>query len=187
MTPGRGAVELLRTVGWLGLVLASAVVALAALDGVPAWVNGESRDVRLVHDLQEAEQRLRARLLLPAYFPDTIAWPPDRIAVLAGRPAAVALTCADRSHQEAHLVLAQTVAAGEVPERLLPATGALDESPVSIARAAGGRGVLRRIVGPGGEIWRELTWVQEGRSVVLRSKGSLEELLRMARSARVQP
>jgi hypothetical protein len=185
----RGAVrELARSVGWLALVLASAWGAMGALDGVPAWVNGESRDVRVVADLQEAERRVRARLVLPGYFPDTIAWPPERIRVLPGSPPAVALTLADRASGAPHLVLAQTIGPGPIPERLLPAAAALDESPASIARAdAGGRGALRRIVGPDGAIWRELSWVQGGRTVVLRSSGSLEELLRMARSARVQP
>jgi hypothetical protein len=150
-------------------------------------VNGESRDVRLVGDLQEAERRVRARLVLPGYFPDTLAWPPVSIRVLAGRPAAVALTFTDRGEHEARVVLAQTIGPGPIPERLLAPAGALDEAPVAIARADGERGALRRIVGPGGETWRELTWTQEGRTVILRSKGGLEELLRMARSARVQP
>jgi hypothetical protein len=160
---------------------------LATLDAVPAWINGESRDVRPVRSLEEAEQRVRARLILPAYFPDSLSWPPERIRVLPGKPPAVALTLSGRDGGSPQLVLAQTVGRGEVSDRLLPVAGALDDSRVALARAEGAQGRLRRVVGPDGEIWRELAWIQDGRSLVVRSKGSLEELLRMARSARVQP
>jgi hypothetical protein len=183
--PVRVARELARTVGWLAVVLAVAAVLLAALDGVPAWINGESRDVRLAKGLEDAERRVRARLVLPAYFPDTLAWPAQRIRVLPGAPPAVALTFTERSGREARLVIAQTIGAtGAISERLLPVAGALEESPVAMGATTG---TLRRVVGPDGEIWRELAWTQADRTVVARSKGSLEELLRMARSARVQP
>jgi hypothetical protein len=177
--------ELARTVGWLAVVLVVAAGLLAALDGVPAWINGEARDVRIVRDLEDAERRVRARLVLPAYFPDTLAWPAQRIRVLPGEPPAVALTFTDRSGREARLVLAQTIGrSGRISERLLPVAGALEESPVAMGTSTG---ALRRVVGPDGQIWRELAWTQADRTVVARSKGSLEELLRMARSARVQP
>jgi hypothetical protein len=176
--------EVLRAAAWLALVLAVTASILAALDAVPAWINGESRDVRLAQNLEDAERRVRARLVLPAYFPDTLAWPPRRIRVLAGQPPAVALELTGRGGGETRLVLAQTVGAGEIPERLLRPAGALDEAPVNVA---GAQGRLRRIVGADGQIWREVAWTQGERSVVVRSKGSLEELLRMVRSARVQP
>jgi hypothetical protein len=182
-----GARELLRAAAWLAVVLSAAAALLAGLDGVPAWINGEARDVRLAKDLQDAERRVRARLVLPGYFPDTLDWPPQRIRVLPGAPAAVAITLSGRDRSEARLVLAQTIGRGAVPERLLPRAGALDEAPIALGRAEGGTGMLRRIVGPDGQIWRELSWTQSGRSIVVRSKGTLEELLRMARSAREQP
>ena len=99
----------------------------------------------------------------------------------------MALTLAERGTGAPHIVLAQTLGPGPIPERLLPSSAALDDAPVTLGRAEGARGSLRRVVGPGGEIWRELSWIQGDRTVVLRSKGTLEELLRMARSARVQP
>ena len=176
--------ELLRAAAWLVVVGAVMLGVLAALDAVPAWINGESRDVRLASSLEDAERRVRARLVLPAYFPDTLGWPPERIRVLDGQPPAVALQVTARGGGETRLVLAQTIGVGEIPERLLPPAGALDEASVAIA---GGQGRLRRIVGPDGQIWREVAWTQGDRTLVARSKGSLEELLRMVRSARVQP
>lgn len=180
----RGGLDLLRAVGLLVLVLAAAAATLAALDGVPAWVNGESRDVRLAKSLEDAERRVRARLVLPAYFPDTLQWPPQRIRVLPGQVPAVSLVFTLRAGGEPRLVITQTIGAGEIPERLLPVAGALDESRVAVGKTPG---TLRRVVGPDGEIWRELTWIHGGRTIVARSKGTLEELIRMARSAREQP
>lgn len=185
MSPAaRPARELARSVAWLVVVLAVAMGMLAVLDSVPAWLVGEDRDLRTARTLEDAERRVRARLVLPGYFPDTIAWPPERIEVLPGRPPAVLMQFVERAGRAPHLVLAQTVGAGEVPERLLPRAPPVDETAVAVA---GADGALRRIVGPDGEMWRELSWRQDGRSVVVRSRGTVEELLRMARSARVQP
>ena len=184
LAPGSTARELLRSSAWLVVVVVVAAGMLAGLDAVPAWVNGESRDVRVVRTLEEAERRVRARLILPAYFPDTIAWPPQKIRVLPGQPPAVALQLTARGGGEPRMLLAQSLGSGEIPDRVLPPAGALDETAVAIA---GTQGKLRRIVGPDGAVWREVEWAQGGRTVVLRSKGTLEELLRMARSARVQP
>jgi hypothetical protein len=180
----RVAREVVRSAAWLVVVLGVTMGALAILDAVPAWLNGGDRDVRPARTLEDAERRVRARLVLPGYFPDTIAWPPARIQVLPGSPPAVIMQFRARSDGAPRMVLAQTVGLGEIPERLLPRAAPVDEATVAVA---GGDGSLRRIVGPDGEIWRELAWSQDGRTVVARSKGSVDELLRMARSARVQP
>jgi hypothetical protein len=180
----RWALELAGSVAILAAVLAGTAGGLALLDGVPAWVNGESRDVRIARSLEEAERRVRARLVLPAYFPDTLAWPPERIRVLPGAPPAVALVFTARGGGEPRFVLSQSLGADEPSERLVPAATPLDESRIAVGTAPG---TLRRIIGPDGQPWRELRWTQDGRRLVARSKGSLEELIRMARSAREQP
>jgi hypothetical protein len=154
------------------------------VDRVPAWLNGEDRDVQSVGSLEEAERHLRGRLVLPAYFPETIAWPPERIRVLHGDPPSVSLVLVDRKTGAPRLVLTQVLGRAPVPDRLLPAAGPLDETRVAVGRTPG---KLRRIVGPDGAVWRELEWEHAGRTVVARSSGSVDELVRMARSARVQP
>jgi hypothetical protein len=176
--------ELARSALLLAAVLAVAAGVLSLVDRVPAWLNGEDRDVQLVGSLEEAERHVRARLVLPAYFPETITWPPERIRVLHGDPPSVSLVFADRATGAQRLVLTQVFGRAAVPERLLPSAGAIDESRVAVGRIPAR---LRRIVGPDGAVWRELEWEQEGRTVVARSSGSVDELVRMARSARVQP
>lgn len=178
--------ELWRIVAGLLVVLGATAATLAALDAVPAWILGEPRDVRRVSSQQEAERRLGARLVLPAYFPDTLAWPPRTIRVLGGPRASALLECDGRDGQP-RLVLAQTARPGDVPERLLAPSRPLSETSVAMGAAAAEPGALRRVVGPDGEVWQEVAWRHGGRQVLLRLKGSVDQAVRMAKSAREAP
>jgi len=175
--------DLWRTVAGLAVVLGGAAALLAAVDAVPSWIAGESRDVRRVAGVEEAERRLRVRLLLPGYFPDSIAWPPSAVRIAAGDPGGAALDFEGRRGGP-HMLLAQAARPGAVPARLVPAATVLDEGATWLG---GLRVPLRRIVGPDGHVWRELVWMQKGRQVVLRSRGSVEEMMRMARTTRDEP
>jgi hypothetical protein len=177
--PRAVATEVLRAMGGLVLVMAAFAAALWALDGVPTWIAGEPRGVRKASTVQEAERFLRARLVLPSYFPATFSWPPRRIRFVTGTPGAVVLTVDGRNGGPG-LLLAQTVGPGFLPARLLPEVQVLDRSQVAVG---GARGTLSRVVEEGVVLW-ELAWQQGGRSMLLRSRGSAGELIRMARSAR---
>lgn len=175
--------DLWRTLAGLTVVLGTSALMLAGLDSVPAWITGAPRDVRLVANVEAAERRFGARLLLPGYFPDTIEWPPAAVRVRAGPVPGVALAFDGRRGGH-YMDLAQAVQAGDVPERLLPEVRPLDESPIWIQ---GEQARLRRFSGPDGQVWRELTWRAKGRQVVLRSRGTVEEMVRMARTSRDEP
>jgi len=175
--------DLWRTFAGLAVVMGMAALLLAALDSVPSWVAGEPRDVRRVSTVEEAERRLRARLFLPGYFPQTIEWPPSAVRVVPGQSGGASLAFDGRSGGH-YMLLVQAARSPEVPARLLPPATVLDESPVWLQ---GQRVTLRRIVGPDGSVWRELSWKAKERGLVLRSRGTVEEMLRMARSAREEP
>jgi len=168
--------------GALALVMAAACAMLRALDTVPIWVAGESRGVRKAATMSDAERLLRARLVLPSYFPAAFAWPPSRIRLLTRAPGAVALWVDGRDGGPG-LFLAETVTPGPIPPQLLPEVQALDHAPVAVGAATG---TLSRMVEEGAVGW-ELSWVQGGRSMLLRSRGSADQLIRMARSAREAP
>ncbi len=172
--------DLWRTLAGLAVVLGSTAALLAAADAVPAWIAGEPRDVRRVSGIQEAEKRLRARLVLPAYFPDRIAFPPRVVRVKAGPEAGALLEFDDRQGQP-RLVLVQPTHGEEIPEALLPAGRSLDPSPATVASVGG---ELRRVVGPDGEVWHELRWRYRGRRLLLRTRGGVDEAVRMAKSMR---
>jgi hypothetical protein len=174
--------EAVRAVAALAAVMAAAAVALAALDAIPAWLGGDARDVRRARTVDEVERRLRTRLVLPAYFPARLAWPPQRIRFVVGPPGAVGLWVDARAGGPS-LLLAQTLARGALPDRIVPEAQELDRSPVAVGAA---QGRLSRVVEDGEVRW-QLAWEQGGRSLLMRSRGSVDELLRMARSARETP
>ena len=180
----RPAVELVRSFAAVILVLAGAAATLAALDRMPAWLTGRAHGVARVTTVTEAGRRLRARIILPAYFPETLAWPPAEILVASGPPAAAAIEIAPRDGGPPRLIFAQTGGPGAVPERLLPGTPLDSGSPIKVGDT---NGRLRRVIGFDGEVWWELAWTYRSRSVVMRSKGDLDQLIEMARSARETP
>lgn len=171
--------ELARMLTTLAWVVAATAGAIAVLGAVPGWIAGESRAVRRAKSLEEAERRLGARVLVPGYFPERLAWPPAEIRVAGGRRGSV------------HLVLAARDGGASV--EILESTG--DAEPVA-ADLLDGRSVLRTsraVVGTApatlsdvlvnGRAMRELAWDLHGRATILRSAGDVEELFRMARSA----
>jgi hypothetical protein len=182
LAPSRRALlaEALRAALALVAVVLCAAALLSALDGVPAWIAGEPRDLRRARTIEEAERHLRARLLLPAFFPSALAWPPREVRWVSGPPGAAALAVFGQDGAP-RLVLAQTVGPGELPRALLPEVEVLDRTPVAMGAA---EGTLSRVVEDGAVGW-QLAWTQDGRSLLWRSRGTLDELLRMARSARV--
>jgi hypothetical protein len=174
------AAELRRTLVGLAAVLAGAALLLLAADAVPAWIAGEPRDVRRVASVAEAERRLRVRLFLPGYFPDTIVWPPRTVRMTGGPQAGAALEF-DGSDGRPRMLLVQAARPGEISERLLPPAQGLDPAPAPLGAIGG---TLRRIEGADGEVWQELSWRRGERRVVLRLRGTVEQAVRMARSAR---
>ncbi|HET9599095.1 MAG TPA: hypothetical protein VFP65_26215 [Anaeromyxobacteraceae bacterium] len=101
---------------------------------------------------------------------------------MAGPPGAAAFTVADRQGR-LHLLVAQTVREGALPRTLVPEAEPLDRAPVAVGPA---QGVLSRVVEDGTVLW-QLTWTYRGRSMLIRSHGSVDELVRMARSAQEAP
>jgi hypothetical protein len=174
--------EALRAAVGLVAVVAVAAAALSALDAVPSWLAGEARDVRRARTVDEVERRLRTRLVLPAYFPARLAWPPQRIRYVVGPPGAVSLWV-DARGGGAALLISQTLGRGPLPDRIVPPAEELDRSPVAVGTA---QARLSRVVEDGEVRW-QLSWEQGGRSLLLRSRGSVDELLRMARSSRETP
>jgi hypothetical protein len=174
--------DAVAVLGAAAIVFGMAATVLYAMDTVPGWVTGEPRHVRRATTVEEAERRLRTRLVLPYYFPSTLAWPPSRIRFTVGPPGAAAVTVEDQEGAP-RLFLAQTTGPGSIPERLVPEAQILNTSEVSIGSE---RGTLSRVVEEGAMAW-ELRWRQDDRTLLMRSRGSVDELIRIARSTREAP
>jgi hypothetical protein len=174
--------DVLKAVLSVLLVFGAAAVLLDAVDAVPGLVTGEPRHVRRARTVDDVERRLRTRLLLPYYFPSTLRWPPERIRFTIDPPGA-ALGVDDARDGTPQIFVAQAIGAGPIPDRLIPAAQVLQSSPVWVNSE---RGVLSRVVVDGLIGW-EVRWQQSGRRLLVRSRGTVEELLRMARSVREAP
>jgi len=162
----------------LTLVLGVAAVTLLGLDAMPTWLHGQPRGVRRAASVEEAERRVQARVLLPSYFPDTLQWPPGTVRFTREDGGAVALDFKGQDGAPA-LLLAQTVAStGAIPEGFHGRLGVIQQQSAPLGDDA----ILARVVAEDGTLWNQLEWTRDGRRFLLRGRGSLENLIRMARS-----
>lgn len=178
-TRGREAgLELARMLVTLGWVAVTAALTLAALGALPGWIAGEERGVHVVASVQEAERRLGVRVILPAVFPQRLAWPAARVRVAGGRRGTVELTFADREGAPALQLLQSTDEGEPIAPTLLGGRTVHGVQRTTVdARPA-----TLSAVHVDGVAWQELTWDVRGRTLVLRGRGDLDELYRMAAS-----
>lgn len=172
--------ELLRMLAALGWVVAATAATLAGLGALPGWLAGEPHEVRTASSVEAAERGVGAGLALPSFFPAHLGWPPSRVRVAGGRGGAVELTFRDRAGGGDRVQLVQATTPGApLPAAFEPPGTELTETATTVA---GEPAVLvRRSIG--GEVWQQLSWRRDGRLMVLRTRGDVDELFRMARSA----
>lgn len=176
---GGAGLELTRMLASLVWVLGATAATIAVLGAAPRWISGESRAVRGVATIQDAERRLGARVLVPGYFPDHLAWPPAEIHVAGGRRGSVRLAIAARDGGPGVEILEATrddepIAPDLLQDRTVLRTQRTTLGPVPATISD---------VLVGGRPAREIAWTLHGRAMILRSAGDLDELFRMARSA----
>ena len=167
-----------RALWTLALVLGGVAFALVGLDAMPTWLHGQPRGVRRAASVEDAERRLQARVLLPSYFPDTLRWPPSLVRFTREDGGSVALDFQGADGAPA-LLLAQTLAAAEaIPDGIKGRLAVIQRQSAPLGDDA----VLARVVAEDGTLWSQLEWSRGGRRFLLRGRGSLEDLIRMARS-----
>jgi hypothetical protein len=155
---------------------------LRLLDAVPSSMRGEPRGVRRYASLEALERETRTQLLLPFYFPDTLAWPPAAVYRAAGRGRPTAIAIGARASGETRLVIAQCLDPGcVIPERLLPSGRDLERTAIEIA---GTRGWMSRRTSAAHGIWTDIEWHQIGRAMAVRIYGDDAEIARIAGSMR---
>jgi hypothetical protein len=165
----------------LALVMGGAAAGLRVLDALPALVTGEARDRGRFESVDEVERAVHGRLLLPAYFPDRLRWPPETIRLHDGQPPSVTVEITDHVGIPALVVWQGLGLTDAVPEHLPAFTRILS---VTTVRVGEDRADLVRAICADGRIWLDLRWEVDGRSLLVRSRGSVEELLRIAGSIR---
>ncbi len=174
--------EVAALLGGLVVVLLAAGLALRALDALPRVLAGERRGVVRYQSIAGAERALGTRLFLPAFFPDTLQWPPASIRVYAGPPAASALAFAGRDGSPDRLVIYQAVGPrATVPMALMPAGRVLQTVPIPMAD---GEATLFRLQLADGAIANDLIWYRPDVTLAFRYAGPANELLTIAHSVR---
>jgi hypothetical protein len=164
---------------WL-VVVACMTLALKAVDRVPALLSGAPHGVRAYASVADAERAIGARIWMPAYYPDSIAWPPTRVDAWPGPPTVVALRMNGRETRRERLVIVQSLAGTDaVPAQLLPPGEVLTLTDVLVGRQPG---TIARLVAPGGEVVHDVRWTHGRRAIVVRYYGPVEELLLIADS-----
>lgn len=170
-----------------GSLLMLAVVvggAAATLKGVDLLARAFSDDggERRWASVAELERGLGYRLALPAYFPQSLAWPPGEVRTVGHGPRTALLGFTAVDGGPLRLVVAQTLGApGELPAEALPEGAVLERRELSLA---GRPARLTRFLGEDGFTWHDLAWEQGGQTLLLRSRGGVEQLVKMAESVR---
>jgi len=171
--------ERTRVIGVGVVVMALAAGALKALDRVPALLAGTAHGARVFASIEEAERAVGARIWLPAYYPDELAWPPASIEVSATEPPTVLVRLAGRDGGRDRLVVAQSIGwETPPPAGFLPPAQELGSADIALG---GHRARLSRVLlGP--HEMHDLRWDQDRRRVTLRYRGPVDTLMLVAAS-----
>jgi len=155
---------------WL-LAVAAAAFALRLADAVPRVALGVPRGVVRATDLRQLERQSGRRMPVPAYFPDTIQWPPAEARMHTGGSAAV--WCRSRTGGGIALIVATAPpGAREIAAAVLPAS-------VELQREAGTLGsrpaVVSRVRDAEGALWQQVQWQTPGQIILVRYRGTLDD------------
>ena len=176
--PPSRARELARLLGvWLSVV-AFAALGLRLVDAVPRLLLGVPRGVVRASDLAQLDRESGRRMPVPAYFPDSIEWPPAEVRMHSGGSAAI--WCRQRPAGGLALIVA-TAPPGmrEVAAAVLPASVDLQREGASLgARPA----VVARVRDADGVVWQQVQWRTPAQLILVRYRGTLDELLKIAGS-----
>ena len=169
-------------VGRYVAVVAAAASSLLVLDAVPWLVQGVVRGVVAHRSIEDAERALGATLLVPAFFPQTYRWPPAEIRTVGRPDRAAAFTILPASPGRTPLLVVQSLdGEARTPERLLPSGKELHRVSFDLA---GKEAVMTDVFLPPDGAFHDVSFVADGRRVVIRFRGDPEEILKIAASLR---
>jgi hypothetical protein len=170
--------SLARTLGvWL-LVVATAALTLRIADALPRAMLGVPRGIRRAPDVAELERLSNRRMPVPSFFPDNIEWPPAEARVHTAGSAAI--WCRQRSGGGLALIVA-TAPPGTrgIATEVLPGAVELQHEDTSLD---GRPAVVSRVRDEAGAVWQQVQWKTPAQIILVRYRGTLDQLLRIAGS-----
>jgi hypothetical protein len=167
-----------RTFGaWL-LVVAAAALGLRVADALPGLATGVPRGATRVADVAELERVSGRRMPVPSYYPDVIEWPPAEARVHTGGSAAI--WCRQRPAGGIALIVATAPpGVGGIAAAVLPAAVELQHETILLR---GRSSVVSRVRDADGVVWQQVQWRAPGQIILIRYRGTLDELLKIAGS-----
>ncbi|MFO7693053.1 MAG: hypothetical protein R6V57_08225 [Vicinamibacterales bacterium] len=164
---------------WLLAVLAAAA-GLRVADAVPRVLLGVPRGVVRPPDLARLERESGRRMPMPAYFPDSLEWPPAEMRMHSGGSAAI--WCRQRpAGGLAFIVATAPPGARAIAPAVLPAAVELQRERASLGALPAS---VSRVRDQDGIVWQQVEWQTPGQIILLRYRGTLGELLKIAGSVR---
>jgi hypothetical protein len=164
---------------WL-IVVAAAAVGLRVADALPRVALGIPRGVSRAASIADLERATGWRMPVPAYYPDSIEWPPVELRMHAGGSAAI--WCRQRPAGGIAMILASApAAAGGVAGALLPDAVELQREEAVLGPHPA---LVSRVRDAEGAVWQQVQWRAGGRIILIRYRGTLDQLLKMAGSIR---
>jgi len=173
----RGRVRMLGV--WL-LVFAAAALGLRLADALPRVALGVPRGVVRAESVAELERATGWRVPLPSYFPDTIEWPPAESRLHTSGSAAI--WCRERPAGGIAMILASAPQqAGGIAAALLPESVELQREEAMLGPRPA---LVSRVRDVEGIVWQQVQWRAGGRIILIRYRGTLDQLLKIAGSVR---
>jgi len=164
---------------WL-LVFAASAFSLHVTDALPRVAHGVPRGVVRVAGVAELERATGRRMPVPAYYPDSIEWPPADARMHMDGSAAI--SSRQRPGGGMALVIASAPrGASGIATVLLPDSLELQREEALLGTRPA---VVSRVRDADGAVWQQVQWQSRGQIILIRYRGTLDELLKIAGSVR---
>lgn len=176
--PGKPRRHVAATAGSWVLVVVGMAAVLRVADALPGAALDLPRGVRRPRAVADLERIAGRRMPLPSYYPDTIDWPPfERRCDGAG---SAAIWCRQRVSGSSWLVVATAPFGQEgIAAQVLPESTELQREEGAIH---GRPAVVARVQGNDGAVWQQIQWRGAREIILVRYRGTLEELMKIAGS-----
>ena len=169
--------EAIRSAVSMIVVLVGVAICLRLLDELPGAAAGVARGVRRMPSIDALASQTGLQVPLPAFFPDTVQWPPSDVLSYGGTSASAWFR--HRGERGTWLIVALARGVPAVSAQVLPAAIALQTEPTSIGKH---EAVAARMQDTDGAIWHQVSWTADGEARLVRYRGTLDELMMLAGS-----
>ncbi|MCX6539325.1 MAG: hypothetical protein NT151_10410 [Acidobacteria bacterium] len=170
-------IEVARAVVALAALLAVVALGLRVLDELPGMAAGVARGVRRVDSIAALERQVSHKMPIPAYFPDTLMWPPNDLLIFGGTSASMSFR--NRRAADTWLIVAMAVGTTTVAPQVLPPATPLQTETTTVRNLPA---TVERLRDLDGVIWYQLTWQTSGATRLVRYRGTLDEIMLIANS-----